>query len=221
MPGDGRTLFAVGDPMQSIYRFREAEVGLFLKARAEGIGSVALEPLALSANFRSQAGIVDWVNGAFAQLMPGAEDIGAGAVAYTASAPVHARLAGVAVQVHPRVDGGAGSEAETVTQIVAGIAAGAPGSVAILVRGRSHLREIVPRLKAAGIAYRAMEIDRLDDRPVVQDLLALTRALAHRGDRVAWLALLRAPWCGLALADLHALAGSDASIETPSRRSRG
>ena len=66
--GDGRTLFVVGDPMQSIYRFREAEVGLFLLAWHHGIGSVPLEPLTLSANFRSQAGIVDWVNTAFARV---------------------------------------------------------------------------------------------------------------------------------------------------------
>jgi ATP-dependent exoDNAse (exonuclease V) beta subunit len=44
-PGDGRTVFAVGDPMQSIYRFREAEVGLFLRARAAGIADLALEAI--------------------------------------------------------------------------------------------------------------------------------------------------------------------------------
>jgi ATP-dependent exoDNAse (exonuclease V) beta subunit len=221
-PDDGRTLFAVGDPMQSIYRFREAEVGLFLRARAEGIGNVVLTPLELSANFRSQEGIVDWVNQAFARVMPEREDIASGAVAYTASQAVHPRLDGDAVQIHPLFAGGAASEAEEVAKLVAGIARPSAGaaqrpSIAILVRGRNHLREIVPQLKHAGLAFRAIEIDRLDDRPVVQDLLALTRALAHRGDRLAWFAILRAPWCGLTLADLHALA----AIDAPSPRARG
>src|SRR2546428_7962218 len=62
------TLFPYTTLFRSIYRFREAEVGLFLRARQTGIGTVALEPLALSVNFRSQADIVDWVNRAFGAI---------------------------------------------------------------------------------------------------------------------------------------------------------
>ena len=213
-PGDGRTLFAVGDPMQSIYRFREAEVGLFLRARRGGIGTVALEPIALSANFRSQAGIVEWVNETFARVMPQSEDTLAGAVPYGASRPVHPGAEGEAVTVHAFVEPpGANArerEAARVVAIVRDAQAGDPAaSVAILVRTRSHLAEIVPQLKDAGLAFRAIEIEHLVHRPVVQDLLALTRALAHPADRLAWLAVLRAPWCGLTLADLSVLAEDD------------
>ncbi len=213
--GDGRTLFVVGDPMQSIYRFREAEVGLFLRARHEGIGSVPLEPLTLSANFRSQAGIVEWVNDAFRRVMPAREDIAEGAVTYAESHAVHEAL-GQSVSVHPFFNGDRAGEAALVAQLVKEALAQPvadpqdPPKVAILVRARSALAQIVPALKAAGLSPRAIEIDPLAARPVVGDLLALTRALAHLADRTAWLAVLRAPWCGLTLADLHALAGADA-----------
>lgn len=205
--GDGRTLFAVGDPMQSIYRFREAEVGLFLRARAGGIGGITLHAVALASNFRSQAGIVEWVNAAFAQVMPVAEDPVSGAVPYTASAAVREALPGAAVTVHPLVNDDGMEEARRVADLVAAARREDPSaSVAILVRSRGHLRHIVPQLKAAGLRFRAIDIEPLGQRPVVQDLLALTRALAHPADRTAWLALLRAPWCGLTLADLHVLA---------------
>jgi len=202
-PGDGRTLFLVGDPMQSIYRFREAEVALFMRAWREGIGTVRLEPLTLSANFRSQAGIVEWVNAGFGRIMPAEDDIVNGAVSYSPSHPVHG-ADGKAVHVHPFRDG----DEAVMGQRVAEIVAASGGSVAILVRNRSHLREVLPRLRAANLAFRAIEIEPLGDRPVVQDLLALTRALSHLADRTAWLALLRAPWCGLTLADLTALCGA-------------
>ena len=207
--GDGRTLFVVGDPMQSIYRFREAEVGLFLRARAEGIGSVALEPIVLHANFRSQHGIVNWVNNTFAQVMPAneEEDISAGAVSYTKSVATHTALAGDAVSVHPFFNKDHAAEARKVVEIVEQAQRDDPSAtVAILVRNRVHLRdEILPQLRKAGLRFRAIGIEELGHRPVVQDLLALTRALAHLADRLAWLAVLRAPWCGLMLADFHLL----------------
>ena len=208
--GDGRTLFAVGDPMQSIYRFREAEVGLYLRARRAGIGGVRLTPLTLRVNFRSHAGIVQWVNASFARVLPAREDVTVGAVPYSASEAAQVQAPGVAVQLHalPADDGTL--EAQEVIRLVQETRRESPASkVAILVRSRGHLAQIAPRLKSAGLRFRAIEIERLDQRQVVQDLLALTRALMHPADRTAWLACLRAPWCGLGLADLYVLAAHD------------
>jgi ATP-dependent helicase/nuclease subunit A len=87
-----------------------------------------------------------------------------------------------------------------------------PWRVAVLVRSRSHLAEIVPALREAGISYRAVNIEVLNERQEILDLSGLTRALLHPADRVAWLAIARAPWCGLTLADLHMLTGADAPL---------
>jgi ATP-dependent exoDNAse (exonuclease V) beta subunit len=211
VPGDGRTLFLVGDPMQSIYRFRQAEVALYLRARREGIGTVELHPLTLSANFRSQAGIVQWVNETFPDLLPEREDAGTGAVPYARSEAVHDRLPGEAVSVHALLEAGPQAEALRVVDLVrAARSEDAGQSIAILVRSRGHLLSIVPALRRAELPVRAIEIEALGHRPLVSDLHALTRALLHPADRIAWLAILRAPWCGLTLADLDALAGHDA-----------
>jgi ATP-dependent exoDNAse (exonuclease V) beta subunit len=205
-PEDGRSVLVVGDPMQSIYRFREAEVGLFLRARAAGIGNVALSPVFLSSNFRSQRGIVNWINDTFERVMPRHENISLGAVSHKKSISARDFLCGTAVSIHSFFNDDHAGEAEKVADIAAQARRENPcASVAILVRNRSHLSDILPRLKKAGMRYSALEIDGLGSRPIVQDLMALTRALAHLADRSAWLALLRAPWCGLTLADMHGL----------------
>jgi ATP-dependent exoDNAse (exonuclease V) beta subunit len=207
-PGDGRTLFLVGDPMQSIYRFREAEVGLYLKARSEGVGDIGLEALQLSVNYRSQAGIIDWINDVFRQVLPAREDVESGAVSYAPSRAHHPPLAGEAVRIHPLIDSDAAGEASLVRDLVVQAQERDPeGSIAVLVRGRGHLAAIVPALKEASIRFRAVEIEHLMHRPVIRDLIALTQALTHPGDRLAWLSVLRAPWCGVTLADMHALVG--------------
>jgi ATP-dependent exoDNAse (exonuclease V) beta subunit len=216
-PGDGRTLFLVGDPMQSIYRFREAEVALFLRVRERGIGHLAPEPLRLQVNFRSQSPVVEWVNGVFEQTLPEAEDLAAGAVPYSPSVAYRSALAGSGVEVHALIDNEAAQEPQLVLELIRRAHAEDPdGTVAVLVRSRSHLAGIVPVLKDGGIAFRAIDIEALTHRPVVRDLHALTRALIHPADRTAWLAVLRAPWCGLTLRDLEILAGEvPASVPEP------
>jgi ATP-dependent exoDNAse (exonuclease V) beta subunit len=221
--GDGRTLFLVGDPMQSIYRFRKAEVGLFLEAAERGIGDVKLEFLNLTDNFRSQAGVVDWVNATFHGLFPRTDDATAGAISYTRSEPFNPPRDGQAVQFHVLFGENSVSEADqqaedTALALVRQALDAAPDSkhpVAILVRARGHLMRLVRRLTREGIACRAVDLVPLARREVVADLVQLMRALAHPADRLAWLSVLRAPWCGLTLSSLHALFGHDLRTPVP------
>ena len=209
-PGDGRTLFLVGDPMQSIYRFREAEVGLFMHLRDHGINALPMDTERLSDNFRSRGEIVDWVNEKLGPIFPEVEDITAGAVGYAPSAA--GRGAGGVVEWLARDDRAAEAAAvvETVQRALTEHADDPEYSAAIIVRSRNHLSEIVPALKRAGQRFRAVKLDPLVTRPVVQDLLAITRIILDPADRAHLLAVLRAPFCGLTLAELHALAGDGA-----------
>jgi ATP-dependent exoDNAse (exonuclease V) beta subunit len=209
-PGDGRTLFLVGDPMQSIYRFRKAEVGLFLDAWEGALGQVPLEPLQLTVNFRSERGVVDWVNQQFRQVLPAVADKRKGAVPYAASEAFRPAGNGTAVNLHPFIGRDDVAEAALVVKLIRAAQAEQPdGTVAVLVRSKAHLDHLIGALRGAELSYQAVEIGALAQRPAVLDLLSLTLALLHTGDRVSWLALLHGPLCGLTLADLHELAGGD------------
>ncbi len=117
--GDGRSLFLVGDPMQSIYRFRKAEVGLFLEVADIGVGELQPDFLNLTDNFRSQAGIVEWVNQSFAQLLPRRSDAAAGAIAYSPSTAFHEALPEPAVRFHPAWSREGAASAETQAEDIA------------------------------------------------------------------------------------------------------
>lgn len=205
--GDGRTLFLVGDPMQSIYRFRDANVRLFLDARARRrLGSVALEPLTLTSNFRSQPALVEWVNRTFPSVLPRRDDAVRGAVAFTSAHPMRAERLDPSFTLEIATDERREADA-AVARIQAALATPAE-SIAVLVRKRADLAALLPAMRAAGIAFTAVELDRLSDRQAVLDLVALSHALIQPSDRAAWLAVLRAPWCGLGLPDLFAFAES-------------
>jgi len=201
MPGDGRTVFAVGDPMQSIYSFQEADVSLFEQCRRHGLGRLPLESLVLRANFRSSRNLVDWFNGTFPCVLAPEDDPTSGAVAYSPSQAQRGEVSGEPVicrQTTP--DDEPCAVADAVER--------AEGKVAILVRRRADAHAIVAELNRRHIGFQAVEMDPLAERAVIQDLRALTRALLHPADRVAWLSILRAPWCGLELAELNRIAQS-------------
>jgi ATP-dependent helicase/nuclease subunit A len=202
-PGDGRSLFVVGDPMQSVYRFREADVGLFLRARRGGLGDLRLIPITLTVNFRSQRNIVDWVNQSFAGILAEAEDEDTGAVPYSPAIAHNPPLEADAIHVHPYLERQDDSEAERVVELVR--AASGEGTAAILVRAKSHAVQIAIKLTEAGIRFRAVDLESLDQRQAILDLISLTRALLNPADRVAWLAVLRAPWRAMTLAELLAV----------------
>jgi ATP-dependent exoDNAse (exonuclease V) beta subunit len=81
--------------------------------------------------------------------------------------------------------------------------------IAVLGRTRKALVPVAQALREANIPFRAIELEPLQDRPEIVDALTLARALLNPQDRVAWLGVLRAPWCGLSLADLHTLTSAD------------
>ncbi len=216
--GDGKTLFIVGDPKQSIYRFRDAEVGLFTKTQSQRLGSLRLKTLSLKSNFRSQKNLVDWVNACFQKIFPHRDDPDLGAISYAESSAVLPEDIHPGVVYHPirHEDSHAVAEEEArqITVLVDDLQTRHPDkSVAILVRGRTHLASIVKHLHKSNIAFRAKNIDSLTDRSAILDLFSLLKALRFHGDRTAWLSILRAPWCGLSLADIHALVERDS--ETP------
>jgi len=209
-PNDGRTLFVVGDPMQSIYRFRQAEVAIFLRMWEEGIGDLILEPVKLTTNFRSDPMVVDWVNETFAALMPPHNDPATGAVRFAPGAAYNAPDSDSAVTHHRFAEPARVDEARTIGEVVATIRRDSPDeTIGILVRTRHQARLIVPELRARGIAFSGAGLELPGATTIEQDLIALTRALSHAGDRTAWLALLRTPWCGLTLADLYLLCGDN------------
>ncbi len=232
--GHSQTIFLVGDPKQSIYLFRQARVARFLETlRAHRLGDLPLTPLYLTANFRSQANLVDAFNTTFSKIFPPPDSTSPESVPYRPAHATHAPTPGPSLKWHLATipyspDRAVCAQARTTrkhlnaaeirTLIEQWRATPLPESrkskpwqIAVLVRNRRHLIPIVKAFQQSpAIPYRAVHTEPLAERQEILDLLALTRALLHPADRTAWLALLRTPWCGLTLRDLHLLTGADA-----------
>jgi ATP-dependent exoDNAse (exonuclease V) beta subunit len=208
--------------MQSIYGFRQAEVRAFLELAETGIGSLRFELERLESNFRAQASLIEWVNATFSRILPARDDRARGAIAFRPSRPAGGgsratgtEACGAGTEVCGT--GAAGDEPPVLLRsfsspraearaIAASIKARAQRHphwrIAVLVRARAHAQPVAQALRESGIAFEAVDVEPLIERPAVRDVLTLLRALLHPADRIAWLGLLRSPWVGLRLADL-------------------
>lgn len=208
-----KTLFLVGDPMQSIYRFRESQVSLFLQVKEEGIANIKPKSLILTTNFRSSKSIVEGNNTLFSQIFPENNNMYQGAISYSKSQSNSNKEDKNTIVFHPFVHDQSLLEAKAVSEIVQTSLKKNPyGTIAILVRARPHLKSISEQLKDDNINVESLEITKLRNHLLTRDLFSLTKALLHLGDKLAWLSVLRGLWCGLVLNDLLVLSESDDCI---------
>ena len=205
-------LFFVGDPKQSIYRFRRADIGLFLAARdrfaRDGGGAVVL-----GQNFRTVEPVLSWVNQVFGELMP--REIEGRQPAY---APLTAaRKASRGADHRVLVLGGeragkAGELREEEASAVAATVASMKGDragwpvfvdgkwqaprwrdITILIPTRTSLRQLEDALDVEGVPYRVATGSLVFDTQEVREALDALRAIDDPGDELALVSALRSP----------------------------
>jgi ATP-dependent exoDNAse (exonuclease V) beta subunit len=237
-----RTVFVVGDPMQSIYFFRDADAELFPRVKMRGLelhdnDPFPLDQVQLTANFRTEPALVNQLNESFTSIFNTNDGSG---VTFSRTEPARESSASATERLQLHLDfvpqpamGRSGSpdanrskleaadlretaRQKQVNEIVALIRShkarmerartrGKKYRVAVLARTRAALAPIAEALRENALPFRAIDLESLQDRPEILDALSLAKALLNPQDRVAWLGVLRAPWCGLSLEDLHLL----------------
>jgi len=215
---DPGRLFFVGDPKQSIYRFRRADIALFLAARRAFSGDA---PVRLTTNFRTTPPLLAWVNHVFGDLIRPVEG----------SQPEYQPLepdprrgeppVGPAVTVlgaDAHDDGPTADQlrereaADVAATVVTALAEGwsvverragpghpetwrpaRPGDIAVLLPARTSLPSLEQALEARGIPYRAETTSLVYATPEVRDLFAALRAVADPTDAHSLVTALRSP----------------------------
>jgi ATP-dependent exoDNAse (exonuclease V) beta subunit len=211
-------LFVVGDPKQSIYRFRRADISTFLAA-ADHFGAEAGGVVELTANFRTVQPVIAWVNTTFGTLMDEPDDVElpvASQPRYIALEPIRpAPAVGPPVAVLGReedpqewkADDVRAAEADEVAATVVGairqgwsVDDGSGGwrparlgDVTVLVPARTSLPFLEDAFDGAGIAFRAESSSLVYASRAVRDLLMVLRAVDDPTDYLHIVAALRTP----------------------------
>lgn len=208
-PGDGRTVFVVGDPKQSIYRFRRAEVSLFYEMKERGLprnseAQLPLKPLLLTSNFRSRPHLVTFANRLFEKVMSSPrkeyDEVEFASSEPTREEPDPFVPTTAAVFYNEDVskkedDSPLKREACWIAHEVAKLHKEKPAeTIAILIPARTHLPIYVKELMELNVPLRLLEGEPLKQRPEVRHLMNLFIAMVRPYDDVAWAGAMRTPW---------------------------
>ncbi len=211
-------LFLVGDPKQSIYRFRGADISVWNAVRDQLCGEAP--PLRLTHNFRSAPAVVGLVNQvcerAWAeQEAVVAEEIPGSRVDYQPLVAARPPNAAAGLEWLATDDGGSASErrsaearlvASRIRQLIRNTEVeGKEGQlrpckasdIAVLARKRLNLSELESSLSELGIRYYNSATSGLADRLEVQDLLTALHVIDNPRDELKAFAFLRSPFVGL------------------------
>lgn len=216
-PGGCPALCIVGDPKQSIYGFRRADVTLW-NAVARDFRALGAAVIALDVNFRSRAPLLGLVNGTFGRLMAAGDDAPDHEVRYHALAAKR-DYAGDDRLVELLALPGEGSAEERRTEEARRIArylrAMVDGGEPVVWDGESDRRPV--RWKDVALLFRSTTDVRLYEAELrrlevpcyvsagdgffatreVRDARLLLTALCDAHDDVAWAGVLRSPWVGI------------------------
>ncbi len=219
-PEPGR-LFAVGDPKQSIYRFRRADIAMYLTARR----SLGAREIELSNNWRTTEPIIDWINHVFGQLIQfqdGMQPEYRRLVANRPAAPVGPSVGLLGPVAHSDAPKAAELRTREADEVVATISTALadgwsvwegssetggwrparPGDIAILLPARTSLRFLEERLDQAGIPYRAETSSLVYTTREVRELVMALRAIDDPTDELAIVSTLRTSLYGCGDDDL-------------------
>jgi ATP-dependent helicase/nuclease subunit A len=202
-PGDGRTLFVVGDPKQSIYGFRKAEVSLFLESKnglpLPGQERLSLEPITLKHNFRSKPGLVEWTNRIFADTVMANPRTDVDEVPYSpATASIegeHSLSISLFIETEVLPDPYQ-AEARWLSQFVSDLNAKIDEEerIGILLFARTRIPLYIQAFRDIGFPVMITEGLRLMDRIEVLSMHQMVRALVRPHDDLAYVSILRSPW---------------------------
>jgi ATP-dependent helicase/nuclease subunit A len=211
LPG---SLFVVGDPKQSIYRFRRADVETydFVRGRLAASGRL----LALTTNFRATGRLCDWVNEVFRAEFPAQKT--PEQASYAAFEPYRGPGGPPVYRLETRTSTSSSDPVieqdsrRIASAIDAAVRSGQrrPADFLVLFRTRRYMAAYARELEARGLAYELAGGGAFQDSEELEVLLTALAAISDPDDPVAFVAALRGPLFGVddeALYRHHAAGG--------------